>query len=109
MQVTDPYATNDEPSTQQPQPVQQQEQPEEYGLPLPEQHHPQYVDVAASSLKAMIDPSLEDTPNIADRIEDLEVHHGAQIPTQTDTTEADNINETIMKALRNTDEQVQGL
>lgn len=82
----------------------------QYGLPpLSQQSSPQYIDVAASSLKAMIDPNLESGQDTLAKDDNSTLQPDGTIPSASDTVDAENINETIMKALRNTDEQVKGL
>lgn len=86
---------------------------------------PQYVDVAASGLKAMIDPNLEaDTQggmgnhhNTPDRSGYAENQPDAftspttdgQYLKHDDLLHEENINETIMKALQNTQESVKSM
>lgn len=85
----------------------------------------QYVDVAASSLKAMIDPNLEadtqggirtehhppDQSGYAENHPDSFANTTAdgQFLKNDDSLQDENINETIMKALQNTQEQVKSM
>lgn len=98
--------------------------------------HPQYADVAASSLKAMIDPNLEantravmadghDPPGQSGYVHSgteeqhehellattlqQEVANEDQFLKNEDSMQEENINETIMKALQNTESQVKSM
>lgn len=106
--ITDPYA--DEPAVQS----TQRQAPAPHPQYTQEQSNPQYVDVAASSLKAMIDPALEQTSGSSHQRD----NEGAQLAQELEqaahapdgggeTTEHDNLQDTIMKALRQTNEQAQ--
>lgn len=142
--ITDPYA-NDNPSDshahsmsmQQTPPLPHLPQDQSYGpdytLAGIEEHvqvEPQYVDVAASSLKAMIDPNLEantqvsmgdghDPPEQSGYVNSGSENHQHELlvnaPTDgqylkhEDAIQEENINETIMKALQNTNEQVKSM
>ena len=83
-----------------------------------EHTQPEYVDVAASSLKAMIDPDLESSTLNLESTEPMHMPH-APIYTHNIRLDAngkvvvvmdgENLDETIMRALRNTDEQVKSM
>lgn len=93
--VTDPYA--EEPVIHHHALPRSQQMPP----PPPPQSTPQYADVAATSLKAMIDPNLEQSSS------DIKVEqHGPASEsiypptTSAEMTEADRFHETIIQALR---------
>ena len=66
---------------------------------------PQYVDVAATSLKAMIDPNLEQSTPVADQeaVQSNMQDGAASLPTG-DTADTDHLNEAIRQALQNATE-----
>lgn len=107
--VTDPYASEDSSAQQASQPILQHNTTQYALPPLSQQSSPQYIDVAASSLKAMIDPNLESAQDTLSKDDGSTLQPDGAMPSVTDVADAENINETIMKALRNTDEQVKGL
>lgn len=85
--VTEPWA--DETTA-----VQQSSQPTSYPPSLPTQYQtPQYVDVAATSLKAMIDPDLEAGTGSVNS-------NGQETNAGNDIAEAESLNETILNALK---------
>ncbi|KAK5946096.1 hypothetical protein PMZ80_000235 [Knufia obscura] len=101
--ISDPYA--DEP---QPQPPAQPQQPQQQQAQFPPQPaSPQYVDVAATSLKAMIDPNLEQSTSAADQeTVHPELREGAPPIEGDDTADTDHLNEAIRQALQNANEPV---
>lgn len=108
IQVTDPYDSTEHETVHHEQPHLAQQilhgisHYQQYELA--QQQHPQYVDVATSSLKAMIDPSLEaDTSPELPKLEGEQLPDDTHVSHGTDMAEAD-INETIMKALGTADE-----
>jgi hypothetical protein len=71
----------------------------------PQSTSPQYVDVAATSLKAMIDPNLEQSTNVTDQeAVHPELREGAAPMQGGDTADADHLNEAIRQALQNAQE-----
>lgn len=136
--ITDPYA-NESPSDSHAQTMHIPQAPPLPHLPQDQSYGPeymlagieeqvtvdsQYVDVAASSLKAMIDPNLEantqagannDHPPEQSGYAENQPESFVNAPTDgqylkhEDSMQEENINETIMKALQNTQEQVKGM
>ena len=116
--ITDPYA--DDPPAQSAQRQPSSQYPPQ--LP-PQQLEPQYVDVAATSLKAMIDPALEHTTGTPDQgdAEAVRLQHeleqaaalnqaGMQMSGangELDEHEHDSFQDTIIKALRETNQSVE--
>lgn len=103
--ISDPYA--DEPHPQPP-PQPQQHQQQQPPFP-PQPTSPQYVDVAATSLKAMIDPNLEQGTNVTGQeAVHPELREAASaVPSASgDTADTDHLNEAIRQALQTADEPV---
>lgn len=95
IQVIDPYAEDLTPIPVRTALSQHQHQFQTHQLPeLTSQPNDQYADVAATSLKAMIDPSLDQTLGI-----DLDIKNDLYPITSSDI-EAHQFQETIMAALR---------
>lgn len=71
-------------------------------IPPSSYQHPQYVDVAATSLKAMIDPNLESGTGNSGGLN----NGGQDSMTVGEMTEAETLNETILKALKQSDAEM---
>lgn len=105
--VTDPYAdeTNTTNTTTQSHSQSQATQQHHHTiaqLPHSSYQHPQYVDVAATSLKAMIDPNLESGTGNGGGLS----NGGQDAMTAGEMTEAETLNETILKALKQSDAEM---
>lgn len=110
--VTDPYEDEASTSTAQPH-LQAQQQQSHIQAAIPssssQYQHPQYVDVAATSLKAMIDPNLEAGTGGGAHGDDGTGNSVGQDGMNTSTggavelTEAETLNETILNALKQSD------
>ena len=100
--ISDPYA--DEPHLQPPPQTQQHQHLQQPQFPT-HPTSPQYVDVAATSLKAMIDPNLEQSTPVADQeAVQPDLRGGAAPVLVSDTADADHLNEAIRQALQNATE-----